>query len=91
MGWGYGNGYMTSGWGFGLLGGIISLIFWVVIIIAIVWAVRLIVHGGEFHHGPHGSHMSGEDSAMKILKERYAKGEINKEEFETKKKDLLAK
>lgn len=30
------------------------------------------------------------DSAMDTLRDRYAKGEINKEEFETKKKDLMS-
>jgi putative membrane protein len=30
------------------------------------------------------------DSALEILRQRYARGEINKEEFEARKKDLLA-
>jgi putative membrane protein len=68
------------GWGFG--GGIMMLVFWTVVILLIVWAVKEFSSKKEDH--PH-SH-----SALDILKERYVKGEINKEEFESKKKDLIA-
>lgn len=53
------------------------IIFWGAIIALIVWAV------GGFR----GWKQSGK-SAMEILEERYAKGEIEKKEFEIKKKDL---
>ena len=62
---------------FGLGGGIFMLVFWVAIILFIVWVIQSFTgSGGKIN------------SAMDILKERYAKGEINKEEFEAKKKDL---
>ena len=31
-----------------------------------------------------------EDSALEILKNRYARGEINKQEFEERKRDLMS-
>lgn len=56
-------------------------IFWVVIIIIVV-ALAWSYLGKR-----KGSENSGQ-SALDMLKERYAKGEINKEEYEEKKKDL---
>jgi len=69
----YGNMF---GWG----GGIFMLIFWVALILFIVWAVKEI--GGSRESRKES------DAALEILKQRYAKGEISREEFEAKKSDL---
>lgn len=66
---------------FGFGGGIMMFLFWAAIIIFIVWVAKEI--GGRNHE------KSNSNSALDILKERYAKGEINKEEFEQKKKDIV--
>ena len=55
-------------------------IFWAAVILLIVWLVRE-VRGGDAKR-----HQS--KSALDVLGERYAKGEIDKKEFEEKKKDL---
>lgn len=62
-------------------GGLFMLIFWGAIIFFIVWLVK----GNANHKEPNNK----SDSAINILKERYVKGEINKEEFEAKKKDIM--
>ncbi len=69
------------GWGFG--GGFMMLFFWVAVILLILWLVR--AARGEDNSGHH-AHQG--KSSLDILKERYAKGEIDKKEFEEKKKDL---
>jgi len=74
-GWGTGN---MMGW-FG--GGLMMLIFWIFFIALIVWIVREV--GSRHSHTTHAS-----SAALDILKERYARGEITKEEFESKKKDI---
>lgn len=61
--------------------GIVMMFFWLVffIVIALV-AVRVLRHNGPHAHG-------GRDP-VDIAKERYAKGEITKEEFDQLKRDL---
>ncbi len=71
-GWGVGS---MMGW-FG--GGLMMIVFLVLLIALIVWIMGQV--GGKNH--------SSDRAAYNILQERYAKGEINKEEFESKKKDL---
>ena len=71
-----------GGWGAGF-GWIWMIIIWVAIIAGVVWAVRAIA--GSNDSRPHYS----EESALDILKKRYARGEIGHEEFEEKKRVLL--
>ena len=83
-GWG-GMGPGMMGWGgMGWFGPLFMVFFWVLIIVAIILLVRWLVASG--HHQTGG--VLREDSALEILKKRYARGEIDKEEFEAKKKDL---
>ncbi|PWB56478.1 MAG: hypothetical protein C3F06_01240 [Candidatus Methanoperedenaceae archaeon] len=57
---------------------ILGLIFWVLVIIGLALLIKYLWEGKR-----------GEESALEILKKKYARGEISKEEFEEKKKDLL--
>lgn len=73
MGWMGGDGW---GWG---MGGIFMLLFWVVVIVAVVLVARW---AGGNNAVPRTS------TPLEILKERYARGEIDKKEFDKKKRDL---
>lgn len=76
----YGMGW---GMGWGVLGIVQMLLWWVLIIVAIVVLVRWLAHSSPGKEPPR------ENRALDVLKERYARGEIGKEEFEQKKRDLL--
>ena len=75
MNWGYSMGWCWM---------IIMAVFWISVIVGIVFLIRWIILSTN-----KGRETKPEDSAIEILKRRYAKGEINKEEFEEKKKDLI--
>jgi len=82
MGYYFGDGFYGGGMGF--FGGFMMIIFWVAIIFFIVWAVKEVSGRKTDSRGGDGTSRT----AMDILKERYAKGEIDKAEFEIKRKDL---
>ncbi len=70
-----------------VFGAIFHVLLWVLIIMIIIRLIRGKHWRHDWHmYGPH--HKEGKD-ALDIVKERYAKGEINKEEFEQKKADLM--
>ena len=68
-------------WGMGGFGWLFMIIFWVLVVIGIVFLVRAVVGGSK--------PKSKTETALEILKKRYAKGELSREEFEEKKKDLF--
>jgi putative membrane protein len=78
--------WMIGDWGMGWFGMIFMIIFWGLIIVGLVSLIKWLIHNtsGKAHFG-----VSAGSRAMDILKERYARGEINGDEFESIKKDLL--
>lgn len=72
--------HWMNGWGGGF-GGIFMILLWVLIIVGIIYLVKLVAGGTKTE--------KKREDALEILKKRYARGEISKEEFEEKKKDLI--
>lgn len=74
----YNGGHMFGfGWGF-------MWIFWILVIVAIIWMIKSFAGNSDKNNGQEKASKSAEE----ILKERYARGEIDREEFEQKRKDL---
>lgn len=72
---GYNNGYMI--WGF-----VFMFLMMALVIIGVIVAFRYLVHASN--------PTARTNAAVDILKKRYAQGEINKQEYEEKLKDLSA-
>ena len=72
-------GHDMMGWG----GGFFMIIFWVAIIVGIALLVKwLVATSGK------GAGSLAKESPMEILKRRYAAGEIGKEEFDEKRREI---
>jgi putative membrane protein len=75
----YGHEGMLWGWWW-------MMIFWIAVIVGLFFLIKWFFEKGRADRNTSPIH----ESALDILKKRYAKGEINKDEFEQKKKDLLS-
>ena len=88
------RGHMWGGgWGSGphmILGPFMMMLALIGIVALILWLVRAFSHRGHGMAGcPHCGHGGGHGySALNILAERFARGEINKDEFEDKKRAI---
>jgi putative membrane protein len=71
-------------WGLGMLVGMgMFFLFWGLVLVGLVLLVRWL-------WGQNPPALRGQDSPLEILKRRYARGEITREEFESIRRDLLA-
>ncbi len=84
-GWGMMGPGMMGGWGFPFMGGLGMLLFWLLVIGGVVWLVQS-ARGSS----PSGAGTPAADSPLDILKRRYARGEITKEQFEEMRQTLVA-
>ena len=69
------NGFMGGMW--------LGWLFWLVILIVIIWFVF-----NQMNKNKQDTQSKGQETALDIIKKRYAKGDLTKEQFEQMKKDL---
>jgi putative membrane protein len=69
--------------GLGFLGLILHLLIWVLLIVIVVKIIR-------GHRNGHHLLAKRNDNALEILRTRYAKGEIDTDEYNKRKQDLLS-
>lgn len=70
------------GWWF-IIGSVWMVIFWILIIALVAWGIKRLSGNRDS-----GSDAAGMGNALGIARERYARGEISREEFEQIKRDL---
>ncbi len=71
---------MMSG-NFGLMGSIIWIL-WIAVILSAIFLIKWFLHDHPFRE-------ISEPSALEILKQRYAQGEVGMDEYEQRRNDLL--
>jgi putative membrane protein len=83
--WGWPNMMGGSfGGGMGIIGFILGFIFFILVVIGIIFLIVWLVKRSNHP----GIENKTESNAIEVLKARYAKGEITKDQFDNMKKDL---
>jgi putative membrane protein len=84
--------YMYQHGGFPWARGLLFIIFLMIALAIVVWAIALLQRGPghthRFNTGHGASGYAGSSDAMRILDERFARGEIDAEEYQ-KRRELL--
>lgn len=82
-----GYGYDGWGWGWGhmIFGSVMMIGFWAGVILVVILAVRWLGGGTRHKH----TESSNRTQALDVLKERFARGEIDQQEFEERKRLLI--
>lgn len=84
--WNDGWGHMGDwSWGWGIFGMSMMVLFWGAIILLVFYAVRSTMSQSQ---GSSTNATPETDRALAILQERYARGEIDREEYETRRRVL---
>ena len=84
MMWGYGRDWgMMGGWGGGAFGMIIWPLVIVALVVGLIWFMQSPSYSGAGRSQP-----PRRSSGLDILEERYARGEINREEFLQRKQEI---
>jgi len=78
--WGWGGGWGTGLGVWGIVLGVFGMLVPLVFLGLIIWAVVRLAHGSPVR--------SREDSALAVLRERYARGEISRDDYERMKREL---
>ena len=85
--WTYGPRYYSTNYGFNILSFVFQVLFWGLVIFLIIKLFKSChYYKNEQINGV--EQIDSKNNNLEIVKERYAKGEIDKKEFEQLKKDL---
>ena len=82
----HGHGFMGGHWGGWFMGPVMMLILIVAVVVVVIWIVRQL--GGNASQHPNDQYGSPAKTPLDILKERFAKGEIDRGEFDERRKVL---
>ena len=97
MGWGWNGGGWSGAGGWGFASGILSFVFLAAVVVGVVLLVRALVLSPSWHRDwgrsappapPIVGHGHEKSSPLQLLEERYARGEIEREEFIQRRRDL---